>query len=157
MKWSLFIRTNTLWSASKIKLFPWTLYHFIEAIVERSPLSRSEQLRDLNAFVGPKGPDLHPFLFGIDIKGGTGHLLLYFRNRLDGGRGGTELCDIGENLREEKYSARNGWYDPSCWLSGSIAFYRVRAWIGRGAGREHVPSAILYLRTWRGTRESFSE
>ena len=102
MKWSLFIRTNTLWSASKIKLFPWTLYHFIEAIVERSPLSRSEQLRDLNAFVGPKGPDLHPFLFGIDIKGGTGHLLLYFRNRLDGGRGGERNYAISGRICERR-------------------------------------------------------
>lgn len=70
-------------------------------------MSRSEQLRDLNAFVGPKGPDLHPFLFGIDIKGGTGHLLLYFRNRLDGGRGGDGTMRYrGESARGEVFRAQ---------------------------------------------------
>lgn len=65
-------------------------------------MSRSEQLRDLNAFVGPKGPDLHPFLFGIDIKGGTGHLLLYFRNRLDGGGEGKRNYAISGRICERR-------------------------------------------------------
>lgn len=66
----------------------------------------------------------------------------------------------GESARGEVFCA---WYDPSYWLSGSIAFYRVRAWIGRGAGREHVPSRYFiygheevlenrFQSNWNGTR-----
>lgn len=47
-------------SRAKLNRSP-TLYHFIEAIVERSPLSRSEQLRDLNDYRARLSDQRGPF------------------------------------------------------------------------------------------------